>query len=62
MRRNMLARNLFLIVATGYFLLGVLFVLTGVRNNSSVLYVIAALVFLAGAGHVYLATRRRKAG
>jgi membrane protein DedA with SNARE-associated domain len=61
MKRNSLARNLFLFVAIGYFLLGVLFVLAGVRNSSSVLYVIAALVFLVGVGHVYLATRRRKA-
>lgn len=62
MKRNTLARNLFLIVAIGYFLLGVLFVLAGVRNSNALLYVIAALVFLVGMGHVYLATRRRKAG
>jgi uncharacterized membrane protein len=62
MKRNTLARNLFLIVAIGYFLLGLLFVLAGVRSSNSLLYVIAVLVFLVGVGHVYLATRRRKAG
>jgi DMSO reductase anchor subunit len=62
MKRNTLARNLFLIVAIGYFLLGVLFVLAGVRNSDTLLYAIAGVVFVLGAGHVYLAARRRKAG
>jgi uncharacterized membrane protein HdeD (DUF308 family) len=62
MKRNTLARNLFLIVAMGYFLLGVLFVLTGVRNSNSLLYIIGAVAFLVGVGHVYLAARKRKAG
>jgi hypothetical protein len=62
MKRNTLARNLFLIVAIGYFLLGLLFVLAGVRNSNFLLYIIAVLVFLVGVGHVYLAARRRKAG
>ncbi len=61
MKRNALARNLFLVVAIGYFLLAVLFVLAGVRNSNALLYVIAAVVFLVGVGHVYLAVRRRKA-
>lgn len=61
MKRSSLARNLFLFVAMGYFLLGILFVLAGVRNSSTLLYVIAAGVFLVGIGHVYLATRRKKA-
>ena len=61
MKRNTLARNLFLVVAIGYFLLAVLFVLAGVRNSNALLYVIAAVVFLIGVGHIYLAARRRKA-
>lgn len=62
MKRNTLARNLFLIVAIGYFFLGVLFVLAGVRNSDSLFYAIAGVVFLIGVGHIYLAARRRKAG
>ena len=62
MKRNALARNLFLVVAIGYFLLAVLFVLAGVRNNDALLYGIAVVVFLIGVGHVYLVARRRKAG
>jgi hypothetical protein len=62
MKRNTLARNLFLVVAIGYFLLAVLFVLAGVRNSDALLYVVAAVVFLIGVGHVYFAARRRKAG
>ena len=62
MKRNTLARNLFLIVSIGYFLLGVLFVLAGVRNSNTFLYGIAAVAFLIGVGHVYLAARRRKVG
>jgi len=62
MKRSSLARNLFLFVAVGYFLLAVLFMLAGVRNSNTFLYVIAAGVFLVGIGHVYFATRRKKAG
>lgn len=62
MGRNRLARNLLLVVAAGYFLLGVLFVLAGARNGSTFVYVFAVLAFLLGAGHVLWAARRRKAG
>ena len=62
MKRNTLARNLFLIVAIGYFLLGILFLLVGVRNSDALLYAIAAVAFLLGVIHVYFVARRRKAG
>jgi fatty acid desaturase len=61
MKRSSLARKLFLFVAIGYFLLGVLFVLAGVRDSNTFLYVVAAGVFLIGIGHVYFATRMKKA-